>query len=71
MAANSGSDGHGDNERFIQHENTSKIQSEGSGQDMRESITSNVGALLEPAVTPATTSTLTMIPVPTSMVRPK
>ena len=71
MAANGGSDGREDNEGFIQHENASETLSEGRGRDMRERWMPKSGAPLEPVMTPETTWTPTMVPVPTSMVRPK
>ena len=69
MAANGGSDGHEHNEGFIQHEHDGDKQSEGTGHDMSGMMTPQIGGVtMEPAVTPGTTSTLTMIPVPTTMV---
>ena len=71
MAANGGSDDREDNERIIQHENTSETLSEGRGRDMRERWMPKFGTLLEPVMTRGTTWTPTMVAVPTSMVRPK
>lgn len=71
MAANRGSDGREDNEASTQHGNAGEPPSEGRGRDMKESVVPMTGPLSEPAVTPETTSVLTMIPVPTSMVRQK
>ena len=71
MAANGGSDGPEDKEGSIQHENASETLSEGRRRDMRERWMPKSGAILEPVMTPGTTWTPTMVPVPTSMVRPK
>ena len=65
MAANSSSDGRDDKEAFGQHEKASETLSAGGGQDKRV-----WWMLLEPVLTPGTTWTPTMIPVPTTMVRP-
>ena len=71
MAANSGSNGPEENEGFIRHENATEMLGEGRGGDMSKRWMPKSGGVLEPVMTLGTTWTLTMIPVPTSMVRPK
>ena len=68
MAANAGSDGHGDDDTIFQHDDADTLN-EGRGRDIRERMMPKFGALLEPVMTPAMTSPVTMIPLPTSMVR--
>ncbi len=71
MAANGGSDGRGDTGGFFRHNNSSETLSEGGGPDMEERVMPISGTLWPstgPAMTAGTTSAITMVPVPTSMV---
>ena len=72
MAANGGSDGRGDNGGFFQHNNSSETLSEGEGRDVEERAMPISGTLWPStgaAMTAGTTSAITMVPVPMSMVR--
>ncbi len=74
MAANGGSDGCGDTGGFFQHNNSSETLSEGGGRDVEERAMPISGTLWPStgaAMTAGMTSTITMVPVPTSMVRLK
>lgn len=71
MAVNHSRDGGKDNEASTQHEAASETPSEKRDWDMKEKMMPMTEALSEHAATPKATSVLTMIPVPTSMVRSK